>query len=156
MNIADSPASKVAFVFEGGGSLAATQIGMLRALTEARLRRQLVIGSSAGAINALAFAADPTAAGVAELKPCGFGYTGAICSDDDRPVATRLLVPEAWLLVPTGLCGLAAGGVERLSGCFEERGRIDEQTAGGGCVTFGVGEVGAGLEQGGLPRGSLP
>ena len=38
MNTADSPASKVAFVFEGGGSLAATQIGMLRALTEARLR----------------------------------------------------------------------------------------------------------------------
>jgi len=78
MNIADSPASRVAFVFEGGGSLAATQIGMLRALTEARLRRQLVIGSSAGAISAVAFAADPTAAGVAELKPCGFGYTGEI------------------------------------------------------------------------------
>jgi NTE family protein len=77
MNTADNPASKVAFVFEGGGSLAATQIGM-RALTEARLRRQLVIGSSAGAINAVAFAADPTAAGVAELKPCGFGYTGEI------------------------------------------------------------------------------
>jgi NTE family protein len=78
MNIADSPASRVAFVFDGGGSLAATQIGMLRAVTEARLRRQLVAGSSAGAINAAAFAADPTAAGVAELKPCGFGYTGEI------------------------------------------------------------------------------
>jgi NTE family protein len=78
MNIADSPASRVAFVFEGGGSLAATQIGIPRALTEARLRRQLVIGSSAGAINALAFAADPTTAGVAELRPCGFGYTGEI------------------------------------------------------------------------------
>ena len=78
MNTADSPASKVAFVFEGGGSLAATQIGMLRALTEARLRLLLVIGSSAGAINAVAFAADPTAAGVAELKPGGFGYTGEI------------------------------------------------------------------------------
>jgi NTE family protein len=78
MNIADSPASKVAFVIEGGGSLAATQIGMLRALTEARLRRQLVIGSSPGAINAVAFAADPTAAGAAERKPFGFGYTGKI------------------------------------------------------------------------------
>ena len=78
MNTADSPASKVAFVFEGGGSLAATQIGMLRALTEARLRRQLVIGSSPGAINAVAFAADPTAAGAAERKPFGFGYTGKI------------------------------------------------------------------------------
>jgi len=45
---------------------------------EPRLRLQLVIGSSAGAINAVAFAADPTAAGVAELKPGGFGYTGEI------------------------------------------------------------------------------
>src|ERR1700739_2615729 len=67
MNTTDSPASKVAFVFEGGGSLAATQIGMLRALTEDRPRPELVIGTSAGAINAVAFAADPTAAGVAEL-----------------------------------------------------------------------------------------
>ncbi len=55
-------------MFEGGGSLAATQIGMLRALTEQRSRPDLVIGTSAGAINAVAFAADPTAAGVAELE----------------------------------------------------------------------------------------
>src|SRR6516165_8391845 len=68
MSTADSPASKVAFVFEGGGSLAATQIGMLRALTEERPRPELVIGTSAGAINAVAFAADPTAAGIAELE----------------------------------------------------------------------------------------
>jgi NTE family protein len=68
MNTTASPASKVAFVFEGGGSLAATQIGMLRALTEDRPRPELVIGTSAGAINAVAFAADPSAAGVAELE----------------------------------------------------------------------------------------
>jgi NTE family protein len=68
MNITDSLASKVAFVFEGGGSLAATQIGMLRALTEDRPRPELVIGTSAGAINAVAFAADPTAAGLTELE----------------------------------------------------------------------------------------
>jgi NTE family protein len=68
MNTTDSPTSKVAFVFEGGGSRAATQIGMLRALTEDRSRPELVIGTSAGAINAVAFAADPTAAGVAELE----------------------------------------------------------------------------------------
>jgi NTE family protein len=64
----DRPASNVAFVFEGGGSLAATQVGMLRALTEARPRPAMVIGTSAGAINAVAFAADPTLAGIAELK----------------------------------------------------------------------------------------
>jgi NTE family protein len=68
MNTANKPGSKVAFVFEGGGSLAATQIGMLRALIEDRPRPELVIGTSAGAINAVAFAADPTAAGVMELE----------------------------------------------------------------------------------------
>jgi NTE family protein len=68
MHTTDISASKVAFVLEGGGSLAATQIGMLRALTEDRPRPGLVIGTSAGAINAVAFAADPTAAGIAELE----------------------------------------------------------------------------------------
>ena len=67
MNTTDRPDPKIAFVFEGGGSLAATQIGMLRALTEARLRPQLVIGTSAGAINAAAYAADPTSGGIAHL-----------------------------------------------------------------------------------------
>jgi NTE family protein len=65
MNTTDSPSSKVAFVFEGGGSLAATQIGMLRALTRERPRPELVVGTSAGAINAVAIVPDPTAAGVA-------------------------------------------------------------------------------------------
>jgi NTE family protein len=48
--------------------MAATQIGMLKALTEARPRPHLVIGTSAGAINAVAFAADPTSGGVARLE----------------------------------------------------------------------------------------
>jgi NTE family protein len=68
MHSTDGHHFKVAFVFEGGGSLAATQIGMLRALTEARLRPDLVIGTSAGAINAAAFGADPTSGGVAQLE----------------------------------------------------------------------------------------
>ena len=68
MKNTDRPAGKLAFVFEGGGSLAAAQIGMLRALIEDGPRPELVIGTSAGAINAVAFAAYPTAAGVAELE----------------------------------------------------------------------------------------
>jgi NTE family protein len=58
----------VAFVFQGGGSLAAPQVGMLRALTEAGLMPDLVIGSSAGALNAVAFASDPSPAGLARLE----------------------------------------------------------------------------------------
>lgn len=59
---------RVAFVLQGGGSLAAPQVGMLRALLEAGVLPDLVIGSSAGALNALAFAADPTLAGVRRLE----------------------------------------------------------------------------------------
>jgi NTE family protein len=58
----------VAFVFQGGGSLAAPQVGMLRALTEAGLMPDLVIGSSAGALNAVAFASDPSPAGLDRLE----------------------------------------------------------------------------------------
>jgi NTE family protein len=58
----------VAFVLQGGGSLAAGQVGMLRALLEAGIRPDLVVGSSAGALNAVAFAQNPTEAGLDELQ----------------------------------------------------------------------------------------
>ncbi len=58
----------VAFVFQGGGSLSAPQVGMLRALTEAGITPDLVIGTSAGALNAVAYASDPSAAGLRRLE----------------------------------------------------------------------------------------
>jgi NTE family protein len=61
-------AGAVALVFQGGGSLTAPQVGMLRALREAGLTPDLVIGSSAGAINAVAFAANPGPAGLDRLE----------------------------------------------------------------------------------------
>jgi NTE family protein len=57
-----------AFVLQGGGSLAAAQVGMLRALLENGITPDLIVGSSAGAINAVAFAQDPTEAGLARLE----------------------------------------------------------------------------------------
>jgi NTE family protein len=57
----------VAFVLSGGGGLAAAQVGVLRALTEAGIVPDLVVGSSAGAINAVAFAQDPTPAGLERM-----------------------------------------------------------------------------------------
>jgi NTE family protein len=62
-----APRPTTAFVFQGGGSLSAPQVGMLRALTEAGVRPDLVIGSSAGALNAVAYANEPTIAGVQRL-----------------------------------------------------------------------------------------
>jgi NTE family protein len=41
-----------AFVLSGGGSLGAVQVGMLQALTERRITPDLLIGTSAGALNA--------------------------------------------------------------------------------------------------------
>src|SRR6266536_107425 len=58
----------VAFVLQGGGSLAAGQVGMLRALLAAGIRPDLVVGSSAGALNAVAFAQNPTETGLDQLQ----------------------------------------------------------------------------------------
>ncbi len=51
-----------AFVLGGGGLLGAHEVGMLRALAEAGIRPDLVVGTSIGAINGSFVAADPSAA----------------------------------------------------------------------------------------------
>jgi NTE family protein len=63
----------VGFVLQGGGSLTAAQVGMLRALTEAGVRPDLLVGSSAGAINAVAFAAAPNISELARLETMWMG-----------------------------------------------------------------------------------
>jgi NTE family protein len=64
---------KTAFVFAGGGSLGAIQVGMLRVLLSAGARPDFVIGTSVGALNAGYFAGAPNAEGVAGLEEiwCG-------------------------------------------------------------------------------------
>ena len=62
------PGPTVAFVLQGGGSRAAGQVGMLRALLEAGIRPDILVGSSAGALNAVAFAQSPTEVGLDELR----------------------------------------------------------------------------------------
>ena len=51
-----------AFVLGGGGLLGAHEVGMLRALAEAGVRPDLVLGTSVGALNGVLVAADPTGA----------------------------------------------------------------------------------------------
>jgi NTE family protein len=51
-----------AFVLGGGGLLGAHEVGMLRALAEAGVRPDLVVGTSIGAINGVLVAADPDGA----------------------------------------------------------------------------------------------
>lgn len=57
-----------AFVFAGGGSLGAVQIGALRELVRAGERPDFVVGASVGALNACFFAARPDEEGIAALE----------------------------------------------------------------------------------------
>ncbi|WP_377267621.1 patatin-like phospholipase family protein [Peterkaempfera sp. SMS 1(5)a] len=63
-----APPRTVAFVLQGGGSLSAPQVGALRALTQAGITPDLIVGSSAGALNGAAFAADPSIEGIDRLE----------------------------------------------------------------------------------------
>ena len=56
-----------AFVLGGGGRWGAVEVGMLRALLEAGIEPDLIVGTSIGAFNGAVFAADPTAAGIERL-----------------------------------------------------------------------------------------
>ncbi|HJY73868.1 MAG TPA: patatin-like phospholipase family protein, partial [Streptosporangiaceae bacterium] len=51
-----------AFVLGGGGLLGAHEVGMLRALSEAGIAPDVVVGTSVGAINGAFIAADPAGA----------------------------------------------------------------------------------------------
>ena len=59
--------SRNAFVLGGGGVLGAAEVGMVRALLEAGVHPDLVCGTSVGAINGAAIAADPTPDGAHRL-----------------------------------------------------------------------------------------
>ncbi|HET6434912.1 MAG TPA: patatin-like phospholipase family protein [Xanthomonadaceae bacterium] len=74
MDPADGP---TAFVLAGGGSLGAVQVGMLKALADAGIVPDFVVGASVGAINAAYYAAAPDPAGVARLERIWLRLRGA-------------------------------------------------------------------------------
>jgi NTE family protein len=57
----------IAFVLSGGGNRGALQVGALQVLLEAGIRPELLVGTSAGAINAAFLATDPTPVGARRL-----------------------------------------------------------------------------------------
>ncbi len=65
--------AKTAFVFAGGGSLGAVQVGMLKAFIETGITPDFLVGSSVGALNATFFASDPTRNGVLRLEQIWLG-----------------------------------------------------------------------------------
>lgn len=58
---------RTAFVLSGGGNHGCAQVGMLRALLERGIFPDVMIGTSAGALNGSAIAANPTMSGVDHL-----------------------------------------------------------------------------------------
>lgn len=97
---------KTAFVFAGGGSLGAIQVGMLRALLSAGLRPDFVIGSSAGAINAAYFAGAPNDDGVAKLAEIWSGLRRGDVFPFTFASAVGLLRHPDYVVDPTGLRAL--------------------------------------------------
>ena len=84
---AEARRPKTAFVFAGGGSFGAVQVGMLRALVAHGLKADMVVGSSVGAMNGAHFAGAPTVDGVARLEAIWRGLR----RQDIFPVTPRAL-----------------------------------------------------------------
>lgn len=108
----------VAFALSGGGVLGSIQVGQLLALLEAGIVPDLLIGTSVGALNAAAIAADPTTSGAERLREV---WTG-LRSEDIFP-GTR--VQRAWNLIARGDHLYDNRGIRRLIdmlpvGSFEE------------------------------------
>ena len=79
---------KTAFVFAGGGSFGAIQVGMLHALASHGVAADMVFGSSVGAINAAYYAGTPTIAGIRALEAIWRGLR----RNDVFPVTWRTLL----------------------------------------------------------------
>jgi NTE family protein len=92
LSITDPDAPKTAFVFAGGGSFGAVQVGMLQALAAHGVAADMVVGSSVGALNGAFYAGDPTVAGVARLAEIWRGLN----RNDVFPVTWRTLVGFLW------------------------------------------------------------
>ena len=71
-----SPA-KTAFVFAGGGSFGAIQVGMMHSLAAHGISADMVVGSSVGALNGAYYAGDPSLKGVLQLEAIWRGLTRA-------------------------------------------------------------------------------
>jgi NTE family protein len=77
---------KTAFVFAGGGSFGAIQVGMLHSLAAHGIAADMVVGSSVGALNGAFYAGDPTLGGVERLATVWRGRT--YFRSTGRPCAT--------------------------------------------------------------------
>jgi NTE family protein len=94
MSRPESPDSrpKTAFVFAGGGSFGAIQVGMMQALAARGVTADMVVGSSVGALNGAYYAGAPTLEGVKKLAKIWRGLR----RQDVFPVSARTLLSFLW------------------------------------------------------------
>jgi len=83
---------KTAFVFAGGGSLGAIQVGMLHSLAKHGAAADMVCGSSVGALNGAYYAGDPTIDGIKKLEAIWRGLR----RQDVFPVSLGALFGFLW------------------------------------------------------------
>jgi NTE family protein len=84
--------TKTAFVFAGGGSFGAIQVGMLHSLASHGITADMVVGSSVGALNGAFYAGDPTLKGVERLGTIWRGLT----RQDVFPMSWRTVLSFLW------------------------------------------------------------
>jgi len=108
---------KIAVVLSGGGNRGVAQVGMLRALVEAGIRPDVVVGTSVGALNGAAFARDPSEAGVNDLEAVWLGLNrDRLFADGPLTRAWRLASRASYIFASEGLADVIDGfGVERFS-----------------------------------------
>jgi len=97
---------QTAFVFAGGGSLGAVQVGMLHELLLAGVQPGFVVGSSVGAINAAYFAASPDLECVERLEGLWMGLSRRDVFPFTLGSALRMLSGGENLIDPSHLRGL--------------------------------------------------
>jgi NTE family protein len=84
--------AKTAFVFAGGGSFGAIQVGMLHSLIAHGISADMVVGSSVGALNGAFYAGDPTLRGVEKLGDIWRSLT----RQDVFPMSWRTVLSFLW------------------------------------------------------------
>src|SRR5262249_58453093 len=86
---------KTAYVFAGGGSFGAGQVGMLRSLTAHGITADMVVGSSVGAMNAAYYAGTPPIEGVERLAKILRGLGRRDVVPITPPVMVRVILRPA-------------------------------------------------------------
>jgi NTE family protein len=93
LSVSDHAGSaKTAFVFAGGGSFGAIQVGMMHSLAARGISADMVVGSSVGALNGAYYAGDPTLKGVLQLETIWRGLQ----RHDVFPVNWRTMLGFVW------------------------------------------------------------